>query len=160
VKQDYLLRLIEQLRQFVREMIRLREAGDYDAAIYTIVPAQEKLFGLPAQEVAQLPLDEQFRHLVQGESPGNAWDKCCAYAEMLEELGHIYTSKGDPDSANGAWHFALHILLLAAAQHPAAAPRDFANRIARLRERLGGATLPGAVADLFSAADEAGLLND
>ena len=52
---------------------------------FTIVPAQEKLFGLPAHQVAQLPLDEQFRHLVEGESPDMAWDKCCAYAELLDD---------------------------------------------------------------------------
>lgn len=160
MKQDYLLRLIEQLRQFVREMMRLREAREYDAALFTIIPAQEKLFGLPAQEVAQLPLDEQFRHLVQNESPTNAWDKCCAYAELLEELGQIYAAKDDPTSATGAYRFALHILLLAAAEHPDRAPKDFSHRISRLRDLLAGHPLPGEVMYLFSAADQAGLLRD
>lgn len=154
MQQDYLLRLIEQLRQFAREIARLRGAKEGDAALLVFMNAQEKLFGLPSHRVTSRTLEEQFEALVHGESPAHAWDKCSAYAELLTELGHLYREKDEAEPAAGAFRMALHILLLAASRDPVGAPPGLHTRLRQLRAELEGHPLPGNVQDLFSQVEQ------
>jgi hypothetical protein len=67
-KQDYLLRLLEELGQFVAEITRLRNGGSHDAALLTVLQAQERLFARPAQEFIARPVEEQVALLVIAET--------------------------------------------------------------------------------------------
>jgi len=136
-RQDYLLRLIEELGRFVAEATKFRNAGHHDAALLEILRAQERLFARPAQEFTARPLEEQVRLLIVGEPGANAVEKCAAYAGLIVEAGLIYQSAGQPALALGACRFALQIIGLARQTRPAG---DFAPARARIAALL--AALP------------------
>jgi len=110
--------MIEELGQFLAEATKLRNRGSFDAALLTILQAQERLFSRPAQEFIARPVDEQVTLLVIGETVSNGQEKCLAYARLLTEAGFTYQLKDQPALALGAYRFALHVLLLAQERLP------------------------------------------
>jgi hypothetical protein len=149
-KQDYMLRLIEELARYLAEIRKLRDGGSCDAALLTVLQAQQRLFARPAQEFMTRSLEEQVHLLVIGETEANAREKCLAYATLLSEAGHTYQAGGQTDVAAGAYQLALHVLLLTARQFPGPDGSEIAARVATLLDHL-------AVEDL--AAEVTALLN-
>ena len=117
-RQDYLLRMIEELGRFVAQAAKFRQAGHHDAALLEILRAQERLFARPAQEFTGRTLEDQMRLLTVGEPDASAIEKCAAYAGLIVEAGVIYQAAGQPALALGAGRFALQIVTLARQQHP------------------------------------------
>ena len=132
-KQDYLLRLIEELGQFLAEVTKLRSQGNYGAAMLTILQAQERLFVRSVPEFMTRPIEEQVHLLVLGETAAIAREKCLAYANLLTEAGHTYRAGGQLVLAQGAYQLALHVTLLAALKFPSTDPADTQARILALR---------------------------
>jgi hypothetical protein len=149
-KQDYLLRLLEELGQFVAEITRLRNGGSHDAALLTVLQAQERLFARPAQEFIARPVEEQVALLVIAETAANAREKCLAYARLLTEAGITYQAKDQPALALGAYRYALTMLLLAQERLPGL-------DASALKERLGSLIDPLPEDDLKNEVQ--GLLN-
>jgi hypothetical protein len=133
-RQDYILRLLEELNQFLAEVARFRRAGSYDAALLTLLQAQERLFARPAEQFMALPVEDQVRLLAMDESTANARDKCVAYAALLAVAGHIYQARAQPALAHGAYQLASHVTLLALRQF--SPPESSAER-ARIAALLG-----------------------
>lgn len=149
-RDDYLLRMIEQLRQFVAEALRRRESGQLDLALLMLVQAQEKLFARPAAAFVALPLDEQLRLLTLDEAPDAAREKTLAYATLLKEAGKIYRGRSQDDLAASALQLALHVTLLTAVNHPAQRETLRAEAAALLRE-LAAEDLHAPVRELMAA---------
>ncbi len=74
-QRDYILRLLEELRRFLTEIVKFREAGNHDAALMAIVHAQQRLFVRPAQQFMGLSPAEQFKLLSVGEPSDAACEK-------------------------------------------------------------------------------------
>jgi hypothetical protein len=148
-KQDYLLRLIEELGQMVAQIVNLRLRGGYDSALHTILQAQEKLFARRSQEFMNRSVEEQLHLLVIGESAANAREKCVIYAALLTEAGHTYRAREQTALASGAYQFALHVLLLTALRFPAPAAAEDRTRIAALLDLLPGDPLAAEVQGLL-----------
>jgi hypothetical protein len=149
-KQDYLLRLMEELTRFLAEIRKLRDGGSCDAALHTILQAQQRLFARPAQEFMTRSLEEQVHLLVVGETAANAREKCLMYATLITEAGHTYQVREQTAVASGAYQLALHILLLTAHRFPGPDESDISARVSALLARV-------AVKDL--TADVRALLN-
>jgi hypothetical protein len=149
-KQDYVLRLIEELGQFVAEVAGLRNRGRYDAALLTILQAQERLFARPAQDFITRPVEDQVTLLVIGDTAANGHEKCLAYARLLTEAGITYQAKDQTALALGAYRFALHVLLLAQERLPGMDAAQLANRIGPLLDRLPEDSLKNEVQGLLS----------
>jgi len=115
-QRDYILRLVEQLREFLAQITRLREGGRPDDALVAIVRAQEKLFARPAAQFGALLPDAQFHMLVLGEQPEQAREKILLQADLLAETARVYEAKDQLALAQGARHYALALLRLAAVQ--------------------------------------------
>jgi len=131
-RQDYLLRLLEDLGKLVLEATRFREAGRHDAALLTILQAQERLFARPAREFMARSVEQQLHLLAVGESDVNAADKCLAYANLLIEAGVTYQARGQAQPALGACQIALQIIELAGRRFPdmdSAGPRARATTL-------------------------------
>ena len=128
-QRDYSLRLIEQLRQFLTQIVRLRENGRYDDALTAIVRAQERLFGLPADRFLGATPEENFTLLTRGETPENAREKCVAHADLLVEIARTYAAREEPALAAGAWRFVHELLELTAAKFPDTSAQDIGRRI-------------------------------
>jgi hypothetical protein len=135
-RQDFIQRLLEELGQFVAEVAKYRQAGQYEAALFTLLQAQERLFVRPVQEFMARPVEEQVHLLVLGETAATARAKCLAYATLLTEAGSTYQARAQPALAQGANQLALHVTLLAALRFPSPDAAESRERIAALRERL------------------------
>ncbi len=117
-RQDYLLRLLEELGRFVREALRSGERPKIEAALPELVQAQNKLFARPAAEFLGQPLEAQIDLLVQGESAETAVEKCVIYAGILHQAAQLYDSLGRPALALGSRQLAETILQTATARWP------------------------------------------
>ncbi|HVW22547.1 MAG TPA: hypothetical protein VHC86_15135 [Opitutaceae bacterium] len=135
-REDYLIRLIEDLRIFVSRAIHLRDQGQLGQALQAVVIAQERLFARPAAEFTVLPLDEQLRLLCLDEPAESARAKCLAYSTMLEEGGNVMEARGRDDMAASAWQLALYVAAWAALSYPAPAEPAAAAAVGRLRRRV------------------------
>jgi len=118
-KQDYLLRLLEELGRFISEIGRYREQGSHDAALVGVIQAQERLFSRPAEQFLGRPFEEQIRLLTLGEIPAMAREKCLAYAVLVAEAGRTYLARGQTAIAAGAYQLALQIILHISERFPA-----------------------------------------
>ncbi|HEY0945731.1 MAG TPA: hypothetical protein VGD81_10700 [Opitutaceae bacterium] len=117
-RDDYLIRMIEQLRQFVAEALRRRESGQLDLALVMLMQAQEKLFARPTAGFIALPLDEQLRLLTLDEPPETAREKTLLYAELLKEASKVYRARDQRELATSALQLALQVTLIAAIASP------------------------------------------
>ncbi len=117
-EEDYLLRMLQELRQFVSRVVRLRDAGSVEEALLAVVHARERLFGRPSPEFAKLPVDDQLAMLAKGERPDIARAKCVTYATILKEAAFIYQVQAEPALASSAFQLALYIQLQVAVQSP------------------------------------------
>ncbi len=120
-RQDYILREIELLRQFVARLARDRNPAGLDEALRLSFSLQEKLFPLPAAEFLVLPVDEQIAALRAGESSAGGQEKCLTYARLLRETASLYEYRGRADLAAGARQLALQVALSAALEESAVA---------------------------------------
>jgi hypothetical protein len=128
-QRDYILRLIDQLRQFLAQIVHLRQSGHHDEALAAVIRAQERLLNLPAARFLSAGPEEQFTLLTRGETPENAREKCLAQADLLAEAARIYTQKEQPALACGAWRFVHDLLELTAAKFPDTAAGDIGRRL-------------------------------
>jgi hypothetical protein len=128
-QRDYILRLIEQLRQFLSQIVHLREKGRHDEALTAIIRAQERLLGLPAERFLGASPEEHFTLLTRGETPVNAREKCLAQADLLAEVARVYAEKEQPALAIGAWRFIHELLDLTAAKFPDTQDHDIGRRL-------------------------------
>jgi len=135
-REDYLIRMIEDLRIFVARAISARDKGQLGQALQSVVIGQERLFARPAAEFTALPVDEQLRLLCLDESSETARAKCLAYAAMLEEGGSVLQARGQDEMAASAWQLALYVAAWAALAHPAPDGAGGKTELARLRARV------------------------
>lgn len=135
-QKDYILRLIDQLRHFVTEIVRLRQAGRTDEALQGVLRAQERLFVQSPDRFLALTPEEQFATLTRGETPDNARAKTLIQADLLAETALIYEAREQPPLALGARHFAVQLLEMTATHFPDSPENDIGDRIARLRSLL------------------------
>lgn len=117
-KDDYLLRMIEELRECVVRALRLRNTAAIEEALLAVVHARERLFGRPSAEFSTLPVDEQLELLSLGEEASVARGKCIAYAQILKEAALVYEIQDDKGLAASAFQLALYIHLIVAVQSP------------------------------------------
>jgi hypothetical protein len=117
-RDDYILRYLELIRQFLTQAIKLRDGGNLDQALRVLFQAQEKLFARPASEFITRSLDEQLQLLVIGESKENARAKRIGYALLLQEAGLIYRQRDRADLAESAFQLALQIMLIVSVEAP------------------------------------------
>ena len=75
-RQDYILRQIDLLRQFVKRILLKRPDPELDEALLLAFHLQEKLFPIPPVEFLQLELPAQIELLRRGESPAVGNENC------------------------------------------------------------------------------------
>jgi hypothetical protein len=109
IKQDYILRLIEQLAQFLARILKLHERGEYDAAMDAIGDALKKLVGLDLRVIEALSLED----LVKLLKPGIDLDvsRAIIVADLLKARGDVRHSLGDPDGGTESYVRSLTLFL-------------------------------------------------
>ena len=110
-RDDYILRMVDLLRQAIVQSIKLREKGHPDQAMFALMVAQEKLFARRLAEFAPLPLEEQLRLLTIDEPPEAARQKVLIYAKLLGEAAFNYEARDRRDLAENTFQLALNVAL-------------------------------------------------
>ena len=149
-RQDYILRMIEELGRFVAEATKFRDAGHHDAALLAILRAQERLFARPSQDFMARTAEDQVRLLVVGESDANAVEKCRVYANLIVEAGLIYQAREQSALALGACHYALQVVDLARTRFPAGNFATAGARVAGLVAALPDSEMKSEIAAQMS----------
>jgi hypothetical protein len=138
--QDWILRQIELLRQFVARLMHDRDPAGIEEALQLAFNLQERLFSRPAPEFLRLAVHEQIAALRAGGPSAAADEKCLTYATLLGETANLYQLRGRDDLAAGARQLALHVALSVALDGPMGSPAA----VALVRE-LTGALSPDAL---------------
>jgi hypothetical protein len=131
VRQDYILREIDLLRQFVARLAGARDGATLEQALQLALNLQEKLFGMPAVDFLQKPVDGQVAALLANESKAAGEAKCLAYAQLLQHTAQLYEFRGRGDLAAGANQLALQVVLHVALDEPVdpGAARDLVTEL-------------------------------
>lgn len=114
IRQDYILRQLDLLRQFIARLASRRNERELAEALLLAFHLQEKLFPVPPAEFLRLDLADQIAALRRKESPAAAHDKILTYAALLTETAGLYELKGRGDLADGSRQMALYAALCAA----------------------------------------------
>jgi hypothetical protein len=147
-RQDYVMRQIALLRQFIARLSSQRTDRELEEALLLSFHLQEKLLPLPPAEFLRLDLDAQITALRHLEPPAVARDKCLSYAGLLAETAELYDLKGRDDLAAGARQMALYASLVVALENPADA--SAVSLVDRLAATLDSAALHAPVAELLA----------
>lgn len=153
MRQDYILRLIGELRQFVATVLGSGDPARAGEALHAILHAQQRLFQVPPAEFLGLSLDQQVEHLGRAESPAHAVEKVATYAATLVEAARVYDATHRADLAAGSRQLALAVLLTAA-QHWPEQHGQFAADVEHLRSTLPDESLNPPVRELLRAWDD------
>jgi len=151
-RQDYLLRMIGELRQFVSTVVSAGGPGRAAEALHAIMHAQQQLFQIPPEKITNLTLDEQLDTLSRGERPTGAVEKVIAHATILGEAARIYEGTDRLALARSSRQLALAALLTAAARWPEQRAL-VAPSIAAQRDGIDDET-PAPVRELLSVYDQ------
>jgi hypothetical protein len=146
-RQDYILRQIELLRQFVARLASSGGKRELEEALLLSFHLQEKLFPLPPAQFLQLELAAQVEALRAHENAAAGRENCLTYARLLAETASLYDLKGRNDLADGARQMALYAALCVALDE---APEPAANDlIVDLLPHLDPETFHAPVAELL-----------
>jgi len=146
-RDDYLLRLLAQLRELLARLVRLRLAGGYDEALQLLMEAQERLFGRPVAEVAARPLEDQIAVLAKDVPAAVAAEKCALYADLLREASAIFRARGAVDLAPAALTLAAQVVLTAVGRREGATPAPLAAAARELLQAGEVTPLPDGVSE-------------
>ncbi|HYD84247.1 MAG TPA: hypothetical protein VEA63_09340 [Opitutus sp.] len=155
MQRDYILRLIEQLGEFLSRITQQRERHAPQEALQSVMAACERLFGLEAVQIFQFTPDQHVAMLTDGEPPENARDKVLMYAALNLEAGRCYTTLNQPKLAQQSFLNALRLTLQARQKFTAANWPTFAPNITDLLALLGDTPLDASTAELLAASDRA-----
>ena len=133
LRQDYIMRLISELGQFVRAAVTSGEPGKEAEALQAVVYAQKQLFQESPEIALARSLDEQIDLLSQGETPVGAGKRVSDYAEILEQAALIYGHVGKESLAMSSRLLGLSALLTAVVRWPEQR-ESLAPKIDRFRE--------------------------
>lgn len=142
-KQDFLMRMIEQLRGLLPYVLDLVRSGNYSEAHAVIDQAVRQLVGIGTDGLVKLP-DETILDRLQADQAA-AWDdKCLFLSAMLVEEADILMQEGEEEAAYGRYLKALHLLLFLAQTESEPLPTDdLIPDIDRVVESLADFHLPG-----------------
>ena len=108
-KNDYIMRLIEQLGVVIARIIYLKRNGQYDEAEAALSRAAQNLLGFDMALLRRLT-DEGIAELLRRPDPSDV-GQLLAAAELLREQGEIDAQRGGPDTDYDCNHKALSLYL-------------------------------------------------
>ena len=111
IRQDYIMRMIEQLVRVLVEAAALKKAHKYTEALLTIDQALQQLSGFDSKFVNSLPDDSLIALLKTGDALDA--DKCIIVADLLDIEGDIYEVQGQLEESYYRHLKALNLFLAA-----------------------------------------------
>jgi hypothetical protein len=148
-RRDYLLRLIDEVGQFLARAVFQRKGGGEQEALQTVVQSCERLFGLEAGQLFQFTPDQHFLMLTEGEEPDNARAKVLIYAALNVEAGRNYAALKKAELARVSFLNALRLTLRAELSFPTDSPPPYAPSVAELLVLLKDAPIDPDTTELL-----------
>jgi hypothetical protein len=140
IRQDYIMRMIEQLVRVLAEAAALKKANKYAEALLTIDQALQELSGFDSKFVNSLPDDALLTMLKTGDALDA--DKCIIVADLLDIEGDIYEVQGQLQESYYRHLKALNLFLAAfLSRTQTSLPHHFAQ-IEPIVEKLESYDLP------------------
>jgi tetratricopeptide (TPR) repeat protein len=115
IRQDYIMRMIEQLLRVLAEATALKKATQYPEALLALDQALQELTGFDSKFVNALPDESLILMLKSGDTLDA--DKCIIIADLLEAEGDIYEAQGRLDESYYRYLKALNLFLAAFLSH-------------------------------------------
>jgi hypothetical protein len=153
-RNDYIMRLIQQLGVALGQIIFRKGREEYDEAEAIISRTAQNLLGLDITLLRRLS-DEGIAGLLSRPDPSDVGALIVA-AELLREQGEIDAARGRPDAGYDCDHKALSLFLDACLANPDISA-DYAAKIDRLTARVAAYPLPPTVQrKLFAYYEQSG----
>ncbi len=149
IRQDYLLRLIEQAAQLLAKLLGLQAAGQHPEAAAVRRDAAKTLLGLSDDQLRTWRDDELIDHLQQSGSLAEFPLRLGVAISLLQADGNGLAAAGDRDGAIRARATALCLLLRAHILNVAPDLPDFTPRTADLLAELPFEDMPVTTAVLL-----------
>jgi hypothetical protein len=107
IKNDYLIRMIEEMGAMLRKILAHEQAREYKAA-HAEIDVAMKTLGLPRVLARSMPASDLMRIVRR---PGAASDeRCFMLSRLIGADAHIYRSEGSADIAHNLYTTELFIL--------------------------------------------------
>jgi uncharacterized protein DUF6483 len=142
IRQDYLLRVIEQFGQVWARLVGQIRAGLFPSARATLDQAYQQMLGLTPEAVRALSAPELLARM-QFEVPSDVGqERCCILSALLKAEGDLANEQHDPDLGAQYYQKALEILVTRLIQHPSQTPPEYAPTVEQLVAALADYQLP------------------
>ena len=107
IKNDFLIRMIEEMGALLRKALAHEQAREYTAA-HQEIDAAMKTLGLPRVLARTMSASDLMRIMQHSATASN--DRCFLMARLIAADAHVYRSEGSPDIAHSLYTTALFIL--------------------------------------------------
>jgi hypothetical protein len=107
IKNDYIIRMIEQLGDILRKVLTLEEKGEFKESHDEIDTAMKQL-GVSRLLARTMPTDELVRFACR--PGGDNVDRCVLLSRLIGADAHIYVTEGKRDVAHTLYVTSLGIL--------------------------------------------------
>jgi Family of unknown function (DUF6483) len=144
IRQDYLLRIIEQFGQVWARLIGQIRAGLFPSARATLDQAYQQMLGLTPEAVRALSVSELLARMQFEAPPDVGRERCLILSALLSVEGGLADEQRDPDLGAQYYQKSLDILLATLIQYPAQTPPEYAPTVERLVAALADYQLPSS----------------
>lgn len=154
-RNDYIVRLIQQLGVALGQIIFRKGREEYDEAEAIIARTAQSLLGFDMALLRRLS-DEGIISLLRRPDTADV-GAFIAAAELLAQQGDIDEALGRPDGGYDCRHKALSLFLEACLGNPDACGDEYAGKIDALTDRVSASPLPPTIRrKLFAYCEQAG----
>ena len=147
IKEDYILRMVEQLSIAIAKVLKLKEAHQHQEALSMIDQTFQQLFGLNSKTINSLPA-ESIIELLQLNTPEEA-QKCFWIAALIKEQGDIYESQKDFQTSESKYLDSLELYLKGIACRDYAIISNYLPKIKEVADKVKGYSLSDKDRDRF-----------
>ena len=142
IRQDYLLRLIEQFGRVWARLVGQIRAGLFPSARATLDQAYQQMLGLTPESVRVLSASDLLARMQFEVPPDVGQERCCILGALLKAEGDLANEQHDPDLSAQYYQKSLDILLAMLIQNPAQTLPEYAPTVEQLVAALAGYQLP------------------
>lgn len=141
IRNDYILRLIEQFSDALKYMLRRRQERGPEAALEASDDVLRLHFGLGSRRIVTLSEAELYELLRLHDETGTE-EKMAFVAALLAEEAAVYRAFDHEDDAYDRYLHALHLLIYILEVDPGFDMPEYTPALAGLREALAAYALP------------------
>lgn len=138
IKNDYILRLIEQMGDVLRKVLSLENSLNFKEGHQEIDNQMQKL-GISRLLAMSLPADEIMRLL--GRRDETFEDRCMIFSRLIQADAHVYSIEGKQETAHNLYQTSLGILTELSEDKESEKLPEISNRIGEvqfaIRESIG-----------------------